>query len=646
MRHFILHLLMITLAFFCCANTGSAQKRLDEKAKKKYVKVKELFKKKENEKALKELDELLEENPEFIEGFIRKGNHFIEIKDWDQAIEIYDHVIELDPDYHDERIWYTIAYAKRQNGDLKGALKNMDVVLSKLSPDSRNRPKIEKERAQLVFLKDALENPVPYDPVRLDTTLVNSPNHEYLPAFNADNTKMIFTRYVDGQEDLYEASLADGYFMEVNPIDTLNTLGNEGSPALSPDGRYLIFTACDRRDSKGGCDLYLSSKKNGVWSKAINMGSKFNSSSRETQASISVDGQTIFFVSERSGGKGGADIWFITTNDVGKYGTAQNLGGVINTRGNESSPFIHPDGKTLYFRSDYHPGMGNYDLFMSKKDKDGNWSPPINLGYPINTKDEEGALFVTLDGKTAYFATDQSNENKDSDILSFDLPEDLRPNPTSFLRVFVTDAVDKEALAAKLQIVNLGTGEKYNHVTDANSGKVLSALPAGAKYSVNVESAGHLFYSKHIDIEEVVTALEPYIINVELQRIPKPEPNAPPVIESKPVVLENIFFESGSSKLLDISYGELYKLEKLLKNNNKTLIKIIGHTDNVGSPESNQSLSEERAKSVYNALVALGITEGRITYEGKGETMPIEDNDSEEGRRKNRRTEFVLISNQ
>ena len=643
--HYIFQLSLICLIFCLSYSTSFAQRGVDDKGKKKYSKVKEHFKKKDTEKGFKELDKFILEYPECIEAYIYKSSQKIKTESWEDVILVHEQILDIKPDYNDYRLWYTKAFANRKLNNFIEAIDDLEATLSKMEEGNKNRSKVETEIQQLLFLQNAKKNPVDFNPIKMDTS-INTGNSEYLPAFNADGSQMIFTQRTLDQEDLIQVDYLKGEITNISSIESINTDGNEGAHALSPDGNYLIFTACDRKDSKGGCDLYLSAKKENKWTKPVNMGTKFNTRFWDGQPSISVDAQTIFFVSERPGGSGKKDIWYVTTNDSGKYDKAINMGDIINTRGNESSPFLHPDGKTLYFRSDTHPGMGDYDLFVSRMDDEGNWGAPINLGYPINSDKSEGALFVNLEGNTAYYASDQDTiaETPNLDIYTFDLPENVRPTPTTFLKATVSDAVSKSPIAAKMEIVNVKSGKQYNHYSDALDGEVLTALAVGQKYLINIEAPYYLMYSKHIDLEEVKTAVDPYILNVVLERIPLPDTTSTVAIESKAIVLENVFFESGSAVMQDISMTEINKLYELLKHNSELTIRITGHTDNVGSESENLKLSEQRAKSVYDVLAKKGIDKSRLNYEGMGESRPIEDNDSEEGKRKNRRTEFVIMT--
>jgi len=397
----------------------------------------------------------------------------------------------------------------------------------------------------------------------------------------------------------------------------------------------LIFTACGRRDSYGSCDLYISFRRNGKWSTAKNLGPQLNSEKWDAQPYMASDNKTLYFSSDRPGGKGGRDIW---TSTLGKEGWSkpQNLGPVINTKKNEESPFLHPDNSSFYFRSNGHIGLGDYDIFLSQWNKP-QFTEPKNLGYPINTKGSEGALFVELNGNKAYFASDALTDGANLDILSFELPEALKPKAASYIKLKVVDDQTGEGIVSQVELVELSSNNKNVLRTD-DKGVSLSTITPG-NYSLTINKASYVFHSEHIELSELRNASDPFIYEVRLQKIKQPVVEAP-----KPIILKNVFFETGSAELLSESDFEISKLYDLLSDNNEIKIKIVGHTDNVGQDADNLRLSEQRAKSVYEALIIKGINRTRLSYEGKGETMPIASNDTAEGRKQNRRTEFFIIN--
>jgi outer membrane protein OmpA-like peptidoglycan-associated protein len=366
----------------------------------------------------------------------------------------------------------------------------------------------------------------------------------------------------------------------------------------------------------------------------MNMGATVNSSSWDSQPSVSSDGNTLYFTSDRSGGKGKKDIWKTTKNDKGEWTTPVNLGDTINTHNDEMAPFIHPDDQTLYFTSNGHQGMGGYDIFYSRKDSSGNWETPINIGYPINTSDDESCLIVNANGDLAYFSSDRPGGKGSMDIYSFPLYEKARPKRVTYLKGTVYDKVTKNKLEAKFELVDLATGKIYTEsFSDKVTGEFLVCLPTEKDYALNVSKDSYLFYSENFTLTGIHSNSDPFLKDIPLQPIKKDEI----------VILKNIFFDTDKFDLKTESTAELEKLYDLLVKNPKLKIEISGHTDNVGDDKYNQVLSENRAKAVYDYLVLKGIAKERLTYKGYGETKPIETNDTEAGRAINRRTEFKVI---
>lgn len=410
----------------------------------------------------------------------------------------------------------------------------------------------------IAFRRHAMANPVPFTPENMGDG-INSPDDEYLPTLTADGKMLIFTRYdrLAMTEDFYYSRLIDGKWSKAMRMPTpLNSDENEGAGCISQDGRILYFTACNRPDGAGRCDLYVSYRKEGGWSRPQNLGPGVNTSGWESQPCLSIDGQTLYFVSDRKDGFGGMDIWRSTLVD-GRWSSPVNMGPNINTQGDEKSPFISFDNQTLYFSSNERVGMGGMDLFVCRRTGDTTWSEPQNLGYPINTSGDESSLIVSPDGRTAIFSSDKFGGYGQLDLYTFALPEPSRSAPVSY--------------------------------------------------------------------KEEITEVAP-----EMQ-----------VGES--ITLKNVFFHTGKYALLGISIVELDKVVEMMRKHPSLRIELEGHTDNVGSETSNQKLSEQRAKAVYDYLVGKGIAAGRLSYKGYGQSRPIADNSSPEGRRQNRRTAFTIV---
>jgi outer membrane protein OmpA-like peptidoglycan-associated protein len=592
----------------------------------------------DNKKSIKNYESLLKRKPDYVPALLNLGGLYYSANSYGMAEFYFTKAVELSPDSNPE-MYFSLGLALTQQ---KKYLPSAAIWKKYMSKELKNKEKLEKARRyyeNAVFADNAFKNPVPFTPKNLGPK-VNTPLSEYLPILSLDGSAIVFTRNVS-QEDFYSSRLVNGQFQESVELRGMNTYQNEGAHSLSADGKLMVFTACDRRDAFGGCDLYFSNFENGAWSKAMNMGHVVNSAAWDSQPTLSPDGRTLYFASNRLGTLGGTDLWVTNRDPKGRWVTPINLGKVVNTIYNEVSPFLHGDGQTLYFTSDGHPGMGDKDIFISRKVKN-EWTSPVNLGYPINTEGVEGPICVSLDGTTAYFSSDYdfttNKRNDNLDILKFEMPTEARPKSSTYVKGVISDAVSKNTISAKIRLQNLATSEDIFENMTEQDGYYISSLPSGGKYAVIVEKEGYVFYTQHFDLSALTYPYKPYILDVALQPI-----LVETKVDTKPVVLNNIFFETGSDVLLPESKTEIQLLTDLMTDNTTMRIKIYGHTDNVGSDIDNLDLSTRRAKAVANSIIKNGIDGGRLESEGLGETQPIDSNDTPEGRQKNRRTEFRVL---
>ena len=489
-------------------------------------------------------------------------------------------------------------------------------------------------------------NPVQFNPINLET--VNTDYDDYWPSITADEQQLSITVRVgkrDGeksynsQEDIYYSQKdEDGKWGKSEPVGPpINTpVGNEGAQSFSVDGRYMFFVACDRYDGIGGCDIYYSIKNGDEWGMPINPGRPLNSSDWDSNPSFSVSGDELFFTSKRGGGKGGMDIWSskvaILENGRLQFAAPVNLGDSINTSGDEISPFIHPDNKTLYFSSDTHFGLGGFDIFFARRNPDASWGKPKNLGYPINTNRDEIGLAVSASGKTAYFSSNGILKNgRGADIYEMELPPELRPDPMEFFRGRVYDPATQKAVQAQIEVFSLEDNKRiFQSISDETTGEFTAYLPVAKNdYGYVVMKRGHMLYSGNLSEMDS-------IINVQT------EIALAQIAVGEKMILNNVFFDFDKYELKPKSIAELQRLIKFLKTNSNVWIELGGHTDIIGSREYNIELSRERAKVVADYLVQQGISWWRITYEGYGFDQPIADNETERGRAFNRRTEVVI----
>jgi len=331
--------------------------------------------------------------------------------------------------------------------------------------------------AQCKFGISAMQQPTGMIPINLGKN-VNSEWDEYHPSLTGDSKEMMFTvrrprdentvcKHCKQEEDIYNSFQINGIWQKSTKLKKpINTGNNEGAQCISPDGKYLFFTICNAESGYGSCDIYWSKREGNNWSKPKNCGSKVNTKYWESQPSISADGKTIYFTSNRPGGYGGMDIWKTEMISEGVFSDPENLGDVINTPYDEVSPFIHFDQKTLYFSSNGHLGMGGKDLFYAKIQSDGNWGKPVNLGYPINSYQDESGIFINAQGNAAYFASDRPGGYGGLDIYCFELEESLRPEPVLFLTEDI-NKVENSSDSSEPQLTsieflsNLSSGETF-----------------------------------------------------------------------------------------------------------------------------------------------------------------------------------------
>ncbi len=589
--------------------------------------------------ALVSLRRLLQKCPDFVEAYAVMGDIFQSLERMDSALRYYRLAIERGGDRLDPTIFYLAGKTAYQSGEYGLAVEYLARFLEEISREEVSEEmygRVERLLENARVARRLAAHPVSVQFENLGPA-INTSYHEYFPAITVDERVLLFTRRVRGQEDFYVSVRAGRWLPwgRARPVGPpINTPYNEGAQALSPDGRFLIFTACNREDGLGRCDLYWSEVRGGRWQAPVNLGAPVNTAYWESQPTIGPDSRTVIFSSDRPGGYGGLDLWWTMLTDTG-WIEPRNLDTPINTVDDEFSPFLHPDGRTLYFASRGHPGMGKADLFVSWRRADGGWTRPKNLGYPINTINEESGLIVGPSGKDAYFASDRPGGFGGLDLYRFTLPEGVRARPVTCVEGLVRDKETRQPVAASVFIVDVEDGDTAAHVfTDGETGRFLLPLPAGRHYGFYVQAPGYLFYSEHYFVPEIEVedTLPIFRVEVLLARL-KP---------GERIILRNIFFETGSASLSSSSRYELDKVVELLRMNPGLEVEIAGHTDDVGPSDYNQRLSEARAKAVYDYLVAKGVDPSRLTYKGYGETQPLVRDTTEWARARNRRTELRI----
>jgi outer membrane protein OmpA-like peptidoglycan-associated protein/tetratricopeptide (TPR) repeat protein len=586
-------------------------------------------------KAHQLLDECIAADKKFVDAYLSKAGVFSEQKKYKESVTLYQKGYNLDSVYF---ITYLLPYsiALAGNGNFLDALNSITKFLQKKNLNERIIKAAEYRKRCYEFAID-YQSKFPsttykFSPQNLGDS-INSKYLEYFPSITIDGNTLVFTRRI-GQEDFFISEKKNGVWSKSVPLPgNLNTEENEGAQTISQDGKTLIFTGCNMPDGEGSCDLYYSYITKQGWSERINIGRTINSEYWESQPSLSPDKRVLYFAARDPSGFGGSDLYMSTIQTNGKWGNPVNMGPGINTSADESCPFIHADNQTLYFSSKGLPGYGDADLFFIKKLPDGSWSKPQNLGYPVNTIDEESSLVISSDGITGYYASDGIESRGGLDLYSFELPVLDRPNKTLWIKGKVFDQKTNSGLPSAVELINLATAQTINKVQTDEEGNYLITLPVGNDYAFNVNRRGYLFYSGNFSLKQKENDTT-YILNIPLI----------PIEVNASIVLNNIFFDTKKAELKPESLIELDKVIQLLKDNPTVQIEISGHTDNVGKPADNLILSNNRAKSVINYFLYKGVAANRIKSKGYGATKPIADNKTEAGKAKNRRTELKVIS--
>ena len=588
-------------------------------------------------KALTYLEQAIALDPKFVDVYLSRAGIYAELKNYAASVADFDTGMYMDSVYSKTYLLpYSISLAGV--GKFQQALDAVNTFLANpdLNPQSIKAGNYRKSAYSfaVAYEKKHPVNDYIFAPKNLGKD-INTIDLEYFPSFTIDGHKMIFTRRIASDEDFYESDFINGKWSEAKPLGgKVNTNLNEGAQNISQDGQLLIFTGCNYPEGEGSCDLYFSVRTNNGWSEPQNLGPMVNTDFWESSPSLSPDKRDLYFASSMAGGYGGRDIWVTHRLSTGKWSRPENLGEAVNTAGDESCPFMHADNETLYFNSNGHPGYGMTDLFLSKKVSDSSWRQAVNLGYPINTIDDQGSLIVAADGKTAYYASEGTDTKGGLDIYSFELREDIRPLKTLWVSGKVFDKKTNEGLPSAVELSDIKTGNRISKIQTDEDGNYLVTLPVGKDYAFNVNRSGYLFYSDNFSLSKHFSD-SVFTINIPLQ----------PIEKGANIVLKNIFFETGKYELQNESKAELDKLVSLLQENPNLKIQIDGHTDNAGQEKSNLLLSANRAKSVVVFLLNKAIAAQRLTYKGFGSSKPISDNTTETGKALNRRTELSIVGN-
>ncbi|MFO7658000.1 MAG: OmpA family protein [Bacteroidales bacterium] len=562
--------------------------------------------------------------------------------------------------------------------DFDNALLEYSEFLKTLSPKEINvkKPIIDKYILECLNGQELVAEPkrvVVLNP----GNVINSEFDEYSPVITRDEKTMFFTsrrKHTEKSprnpsdnkyyEDIYFSGAKDGNWQPAvrldNRVNKKKNKANNASVAISPDNNELYIYY---GKSRAG-DIFSSKLKEGKWSKPLPLSKKINTSSRETSLALSSSGKTMYFCSNNPKTSiGGSDIYVTTLDAKGKWQKPKNIGQMINTREDEVAVSLSANDSVLYFSSKGHKTMGGYDIFYSRLTETGLWTQPENLGYPINTADDDVFYTESPDGRYAYYATIRESgiggkdiykiiylgaekeflqSNEDIPVLGilppfesifFTMPAKLQLDTSITMKGKITDSENGKPVVAKLELIDPAQSRVIATAVSDTGGNYSIKVPEAKQYGAEIVAKGYLLFLDAVDLQGQ-TYLKDYIRDFQLERVE---------VGAK-VILKNIFFEFGKATLKPESYAELDNVVKLLLNNEGVRLEISGHTDNVGALKSNMKLSEDRAKAVVEYLIGRGIASAMLEYKGYAYTQPVAPNNTEEGRAQNRRVEFKILS--
>ena len=612
----------------------------NKKAEACYVEANKAYNLGEKEKAMSLIKKSIKKDPNFAKPYSFKAYMHEQEREYDLAKEAYENYLKIDSTH--QASYYYFAKMLMDSGDPKTA----EIIIKRFyevpkmaafntKKDAARASTLTKMKSLEVAVQLAKEETQSIDELEL-TNLgpnINTEEREYWPGMTMDKSLFIFTKLKFAerppQEDFYYSEIVDGVYQPAKLLPgKIRTNNNEGTVAVHPDGSTIYYTVCNQEDGEGGCDLYYSLTDGINWSPRINMGKTINSASWEGQPTVSMGGNVIIFCSGRSGGYGGKDLYITNKNSKGEWSTPKNLGPQINTVLDDEAPFLHYDGRTLYFSSNGHPGFGGLDIFVSRLNDIDEWSDPQNISQYINSSGDEAGFYVEPSGKKAYFVSDRPGGYGSMDIWSFNLKDELKPAPSNILSINIIDAKTKEPVIAKLILNNL---KNSRTILDTTLSKVKTYYPSGGNYGLFAEAKGYLPFTQNYN--KPITSSEGTNETITIALVKASKGNS--------IVLKNIFFDFDKWDIKPESVKALQTMVAFLKANPNLNIEVGGYTDNKGSDEYNKDLSDKRAKSVYSYLIENEIKASRLSSKGYG-SLSTDDNSTEEKRAANRRIEIKI----
>ena len=636
-RFLYLFLLVVMMSFSTSGQSKSAIAN--------FQKAKEAFKQNDEEKGWAYLEKAIKKGGNtYYQPLIFAGDRRFKEGDVIQSIAYYDRALQIQ-ELSSIHLKKSIVY--KYAGDFDLAIDSYQLYMKNARMSKERFRASELALDNLKFTKEKYEEYMALGaPLEVVKLVFSDEKMEYFPSPTGDDRKLLFTARMvqDGapsDENLFVAQRSGrGWESSAKPVlGRVNTRINEGASSISADGEYMVFTACNRPDGVGSCDLYYSyfDPVKG-WGFPELLPGKINTKRWESQPTLGPDGTTLYFVRGSHSQADDLDIMVAYKDDEGIWSRVEKLPSEVNSSGRERSPFIHFDGKTLYFVSERSPSIGGSDFFMAKRLSDSTWSEPENLGFPLNSFGDEFSLVVNAAGTHGYLS---SNRGKDivpeqdamaeMDLYEFALPEKMKPEQRLFKDFVVVNEATRIPLGlANVKLKGLDEKEVYAGTSSKNTGLVRAMHDGANDLRISAYKKGFLPYSAIVSKADLAD-------NSMLYELP-----LTPLKSADSFVLRNLLFDTDKSELLAASEQELILLKKLLLDNPNLNATIIGHTDNQGGRSYNQKLSEDRATSVLQWLVSEGIDPERLMAEGKGMNEPVATNDTEEGRALNRRTEVRL----
>ncbi len=665
---FFLFFLLIAVSPVVAQDEKPCQEIDNKKAKKLYEQGTDRKNKKEERLAF--LKQALDLEPDYIDANFAYAEERIKTLIYENASfkpaePYFKKVIEICPKYHSDPYYY-LGFIYYEEENWEEASKYLKQFLDFKEDDEKKYNKsydsfLYQAKEMLRYAKlygDLFKNPVPFDPNPVAG--ICTERDEYLPIISPDDEMILFTRkepysdrsgiagvITDKEQELFSYSKREPETRQFDKGKRMpypfNKNGSEGGATMSIDNKHLFFTVCKNDGgAQANCDIYYSDLVNGQWTEAQKVEGINDPVFWDSQPSLASDGKTLYFCSDRRGGRGGVDIYKTVKNTAtGVWSTPENLGPVINTSGNEMSPFVHSDFQTLYFSSDGHPGVGGADIFIARKGDDGKWMEPKNIGVPINTTGDDLGFFVSTDGHLGYFASNLPSRAKGKsiggyDIYSFELYKEVRPDAVAFIKGKVEDKANGTDKKFNVEIKDASSKKVTDAVVDTSSGEYMAIVNTKVKNDliVTVKKDNYAFSSQLISKDSIAGSKPMKVSTIAVDSIKT----------GQTYTLNNIYYRTNSADLDPRSLIVIDEFVEFLKANPNVKIEVYGHTDNVGNDQSNLALSTDRAFTVRDLLLTKGISEKRlIAFKGFGATQPIADNLTETGRAKNRRTEFAIV---